>query len=78
MNSLSRGPNELTIGSSILTRRGGTDANAPERLRAAILPDWHAGISGLSFLGFLEMHVGLCGILNYMALGLSTKTYTKT
>ena len=32
---------ELKIGSSILTRRGGTDANAPESPRKAILRDWH-------------------------------------
>ena len=44
MNSLFRGPNELKIGSSILTRRGGTDANAPESPRKAILRDWHVGI----------------------------------
>ena len=34
----------LKFKSSILTRRGGTDANAPERLRTAILRDWHVGI----------------------------------
>ena len=38
------GPYELKIGSSILTRRGGTDANAPESPRKAILRDWHDGI----------------------------------
>ena len=37
MNSLPRGPDELKIGSSILSRQGGTDANAPESLRKAIL-----------------------------------------
>ena len=35
---------ELKIGSSILTRRGGTDANAPESPQEAILRDWHVGI----------------------------------
>ncbi len=35
---------ELKIGSSILTQRGGTDANAPESPRKAILRDWHVGI----------------------------------
>ena len=44
MNRVVRGPNELKIGSSILTRRGGTDANAPESTRKAILRDWHVGI----------------------------------
>ena len=44
MNSLLRRANELKIGSSILTRRGGTDANAPESPRKAILRDWHVGI----------------------------------
>ena len=43
MNNLFRGANELKIGSSILTRRGGTDANAPESPRKAILRDWHVG-----------------------------------
>ena len=44
MNSLFRRANELNIGSSILTRRGGTDANAPESPRKAIIRDWHVGI----------------------------------
>ena len=44
MNSLIRGADEPKIGSSILTRRGGTDANAPESPRKAILRDWHVGI----------------------------------
>ena len=44
MNRAVRGPNELKIGSSILTRQGGTDANAPESPRKAILRDWHVGI----------------------------------
>ena len=42
-------PIGLKIKSSILTRRGGTDANAPERLRTAILRDWHVGIVGPIF-----------------------------
>ena len=46
MNSLFREANELNIGSSILTRRGGTDANAPERPRKAILRDLHVGMLG--------------------------------
>ena len=44
MNRVVRGPNELKIGSLILVRRGGTDANAPESTRKAILRDWHVGI----------------------------------
>ena len=44
MNRVVRGPNELKNCSSILTRRGGTDANAPESPRKAILRDWHVGI----------------------------------
>ena len=44
MNRVVCGPHELNIGSSILTRRGGTDANAPESPRKAILRDWHLGI----------------------------------
>ena len=43
MNRVVRGPAELKIGSSILTRRGGTDANTPESTRKAILRDWHFG-----------------------------------
>jgi len=35
---------ELQIGSSILTRRGRTDANTPKSTRKAILRDWHVGI----------------------------------
>ena len=50
MNRLFREANELKIGSSILTRRGGTDANAPESPRKAILRDWHVGILGPQFL----------------------------
>ena len=57
MNSLSRRANELNIGSSILTRRGGTDANAPESPRKAILRDWHVGILGPHFFG----NPGNCG-----------------
>ena len=49
MNSLFRGANELKIGSSILTRRGGTDANAPESPQEAIPRDWHVGILGPQF-----------------------------
>ena len=41
---------ELKICSSILTRRGGTDANAPESPRKAILRDWHVGILAPQFL----------------------------
>ena len=37
-------PFGLKIGSSILTRRGGTDANTPESLRTAILRVGHVGI----------------------------------
>ena len=36
------------------TRRGGTDANAPERLRTAILQDWHVGMLGPHLLEILE------------------------
>ncbi len=43
-------PKELKVGSSILTRRGGTDANAPESTRKAILHDWHVGIVAPLFL----------------------------
>ena len=50
MNSLFRGANELNIGSSILTRRGGTDANTPESPRKAILRDWHVGKLAPRFL----------------------------
>ena len=50
MNSLFRGANALKVGSSILTRRGGTDANAPESPREAIWRDWHVGILGPQFL----------------------------
>ena len=46
---------ELTNGSLILTRRGGTDANAPERLRTAIRLDWHVGILGSHFWKFLKL-----------------------
>ena len=44
MFGVADGPFELQIGSSILTRRGGTDANTPESTRKAILRDWHVGI----------------------------------
>ena len=40
---------ELKIGSSILTRRGGTDANAPERSRKAIPRDGHVGTPAPQF-----------------------------
>ena len=43
MTSLFRGPDELKIGLSILTRRGGTDANAPENPQHVIPRDWHFG-----------------------------------
>ena len=51
MNSLIRGANELKIGSSILPRRGGTDANAPESPQEAIPRDWHVGILALRNFG---------------------------
>ena len=46
MNGVADGRYELKIGSSILTRRAGTDANtpAPENIRKAIVRDWHIGI----------------------------------
>ena len=44
MNRLFRGPFGLKMGSSILIRRGGTGANAPERPQEAIPRDWHVGI----------------------------------
>ena len=44
MMRVADGPYELKIGPSILTRRGGTDANALEGPRKAILRDWHVGI----------------------------------
>ena len=50
MNSLFRGASELKIDSSILTRRGGTDANAPESPQEAIPRDRHVGIFGTQFL----------------------------
>ena len=50
MNSLFRGANELKFGSSILTLRGGTDANAPESSQDAVPRDWHVGICGPQFL----------------------------
>ena len=46
MIGVADGPTELEIGSSILTRRGGTDANAPESPQEAIPRDWHVGILG--------------------------------
>ena len=54
MNRAFRKPNELKIGSSILTRRGGTDANAPESPQETILRHWHVGMLGPKFLGILE------------------------
>ena len=50
MNRVAVGLYELNIGSSILTRRGGLDANAPEILRVAIPRDWHVGMLGPRFL----------------------------
>ena len=50
MIGVADGRYELKIGSSILTRRGGTDANAPESPRKAILRDWHVGILAPHFL----------------------------
>ena len=54
MNGVADGRYELKIGSSMLTRRGGTDANAPESHRKGILRDWHVGIVALQFLEKLE------------------------
>ena len=54
MNRPFRGANELKIGSSILTRRGGTDANAPESPREAVLRDRHVGILGPLIWKILE------------------------
>ena len=39
-------PFGLKSKSYILTRRGGKDANAPERPQKAILRDWHVGSLG--------------------------------
>ena len=50
MIGVAEGLYELNIGSSILTRRGGTDANDPERLRTAILLDRHVGSLGPDLL----------------------------
>ena len=47
MSSFFLGADEPKTGSSILPRRGGTDANAPESLRKAILRDFGM----LAFLG---------------------------
>ena len=44
MNRVAHGPNELKIGSPILTRRGGTHTTAPESTRKSIMRDWHVGI----------------------------------
>ena len=46
-----RGPNELKIVLSILTRRGGTDTNSAESTRKAILRDWHVTTLALQTLG---------------------------
>ena len=43
-------PFGVNMNSSILTRRGGTDANTSQRLRAAIPRDWRVGILGPMFL----------------------------
>ena len=48
MTGVADGRYELKIGSSILTRRGGTDAIAPESPQKAILRDWHVGILALT------------------------------
>ena len=50
MNTIADGRYELKIGSSILTRRGGTDANGPQSTRKAILRDWHVGSLGPQIL----------------------------
>ena len=50
MIGVADGPYELKNGSSILTRRGGTDANAPESPQEAIPRDWHVCILGPQFL----------------------------
>ena len=45
---------ELNIGSSMLARQGGTDANTSESTRKAILRDWHVGNFGPQFWKILE------------------------
>ena len=70
MNRVVRGSNELKIGSSILTRRGGTDANAPERPREAILRDRHVGILGPRILG----NSGKCPTKNQISIDKLTET----
>ena len=50
MIGVADGPYELKIGLSILTRRGGTDANAPESPRKAILRDGQVGTLGPQIL----------------------------
>ena len=50
MSRVADGRYELKIGLSILTRRGGTDANALERPRNTILRDWHVRILAPQFL----------------------------
>ena len=52
MNGVADGRHELKIGSSILARRSGTDANVSESPRKAILQDWHVGILAPHFLDF--------------------------
>ena len=62
MNGVGDGRYELEFGSSILTRRGGTDANAPESPRKARWRDRHDGIFGPHFLEYSgkvrQVHAG--------------------
>ncbi len=44
MIEVANAPFGLKQQSSMLTRRGGTDADAHQRLQTAILRDWHVGI----------------------------------
>ena len=50
MNRLFHGPFGLKIGLSILTRRGGIDANASESLPKARWQDLHVGILAAQLL----------------------------
>ena len=61
MNGVADARYELKIGSSILTRRGGTDANAPESPQEAIPRDWHVGILGPQVLE----NLGTCATTNF-------------